>query len=165
MLILFDNIGYRLYWDVTHDILLWLIRFSNIHWCGCKRRHDDPQNFSSCLGWDRSLACDIVTNMFHCTILQTIFCISWDIFRCIHRMYVVHVLMVSMFTSINNMRTRHVQELCVASIELKNNVSICLSLCVFDDHVQYLHINLARCKHCCDFSPSFVEQCITPQIW
>jgi len=91
-----------------------------------------------------------------------------DTFQCIHRIYVVHVLMMSGLTSTNNMRTRHAQSLefvivtslfiqpdceissglilsqvyylmdqeqCVTSIELKNNVSVCLSLCVFDDLV------------------------------
>ena len=85
-----------------------------------------------------------------------------DTFHCIHRMYVVPVLMVSMLTTRNNMRTRHVQflevtppfiqsnheissgsnlsrvyclldqESCVVSIKLMNNVSVCLSLCIFD---------------------------------
>ena len=82
--------------------------------------------------------------------------------------YVVLVLIVNMLTSNNNMRTRHVQflelatvtppfiqpdceisnelnlsrvycllnqELCVALIELKNNVSVCLSMFIFDDLV------------------------------
>ena len=80
-----------------------------------------------------------------------------DTLQLIHKMYVALVLMVSMLTSNNNMRTRHVkflqfatvtppfiqpnreissgpnlsrvncfldQEPCVASIELKNNVSL-----------------------------------------
>ena len=113
-----------------------------------------------------------------------------DTFKCIHKIYVVPVLMVSMLTSSNIIRTRHVQfsefvtvtppfiqhdreifsrfnlsrvyclmdqEPCIASIKLKNNVSVCLSLCIFDGLVYYLPINLARCLHCCDFCPSFAE--------
>ena len=83
-------------------------------------------------------------------------------------MYVVPILMVSMLTSRNNMRTRHMQflefttvtppfiqldheifsgpnlsryyclldqESCVKLIELKNNMNVFLSSCVFDDLV------------------------------
>ena len=53
--------------------------------CEYERRQDNPYNFFSCLG--QAKACDIVANM----------------------MYIVLVLMMNMFTSSNNMRTRHAQ--------------------------------------------------------
>jgi len=64
---------------------------------------------SSSLGRSRILAYDTLVNTLRCAIFQTIICIRWRHFQLIHMIHIVLVLMVSMFTSSNNMKTRHVQ--------------------------------------------------------
>ena len=156
-------------WDATHGTSLWLIKFSNIDF-GVDTRGDKTTFRISFLLW-------VETNYWLMTWWSIRFIAQFSkqssiyiggTFQRKHNMYVVHVLVVSMLTSNNNMRTRLVQflelakvtppfiqsnheissglnlshfycllnqELYVTSIELKNNVSVCLSLCIFYDLV------------------------------
>ena len=153
-------------WDATHGTWFWLTRFSDIHF-GVETRGNKTTLRISFLVWVKADDWLVIwwPICFVTQFSKQSYVYVGDTFQCIHRMYVVIVIMVSMLTNSNNMQTRHAQflefatvtqpfiqlvceissepnlsqvyclldqESCVVSIKLMNNVSVCLSLCIFD---------------------------------